>query len=82
MSGASPYHPGLGYKSDMAPGTKRPPAQAAAGERPAVDVTLIDAMLQMSPVERLRQNDRMAAVAMKLKEAFARKTAEWPSRKS
>jgi hypothetical protein len=41
-------------------------------ERPLVDGSLIDEMLRLSPVERLRQNDRMAALAAKLTEAFAR----------
>jgi hypothetical protein len=39
-------------------------------DRPAVDVTLIDEMLRLTPTERLRQNDRMAALAAKLREAF------------
>jgi hypothetical protein len=41
-------------------------------ERPLVDGSLIDEMLRLSPVERLRQNDRMATLAAKLTEAFAR----------
>jgi hypothetical protein len=32
-----------------------------------VDVSLIDEMLRMSPSERLRQNDRMAALTAKLR---------------
>jgi hypothetical protein len=44
-----------------------------AGDVPSheVDVTLIDEMLRMSPTERLRQNDRMAALALVLQQAFA-----------
>jgi hypothetical protein len=37
-----------------------------------VDGSLIDEMLQLSPAERLRLNDRMATLATKLQEAFAR----------
>ncbi|HEY2900791.1 MAG TPA: hypothetical protein VGL59_09465 [Polyangia bacterium] len=36
----------------------------------AIDVTLIDEMLRLSPLERLRQNDRIAALAARLREAF------------
>ena len=43
----------------------------------AVDVGLIDEMLRMSPLERLRQNDRMAALATKLREAFLAREREW-----
>jgi len=45
-----------------------------------VDVGLIDEMLRMSPSERLRQNDRMAALADKLREAFLAKEREWKAR--
>ena len=48
----------------------------------AVDVGLIDEMLRMSPSERLRQNDRMAALAAKLREAFAAREREWKARTS
>jgi len=45
-----------------------------------VDVGLIDEMLRMSPAERLRQNDRMAALAAKLREAFLAREREWKAR--
>lgn len=38
----------------------------------SVDDTLIDEMLRLTPVERLRQNDRAATTATKLREAFER----------
>jgi hypothetical protein len=37
----------------------------------AVDVTLIDSTLALSPSERLRQNDRMLVMILKLRDAFA-----------
>jgi len=36
-----------------------------------VDVTLIEEMLRLSPGDRLRQNDRTAALAVRLRDAFA-----------
>jgi hypothetical protein len=45
-----------------------------------VDLTLIDEMLRMTPAERLRQNDRMAALATRLREAFEGAKAPWPNR--
>jgi hypothetical protein len=42
-------------------------------------VTLIDEMLRMTPAERLRQNDRMAGLASRLREAFENGTS-WPNR--
>jgi hypothetical protein len=48
------------------PRDEREPAQGG------VDASLIDEMLRLSPAERLRLNDRMAALATKLQEAFAR----------
>ncbi len=47
---------------------------------PVVDVGLIDEMLRMPPLERLRQNDRMAALAAKLREAFLAREREWKAR--
>jgi len=61
-------------ESDQPPGD----AEAAA----AVDIGLIDEMLRMSPSERLRQNDRMAALAARLREAFATREREWKARTS
>ena len=40
-----------------------------------VDVSLIDEMLRLSPLERLRHNDRMRETVVRLREAFARITA-------
>jgi hypothetical protein len=45
-------------------------------ERPWVDVTLIDAMLQLSPEERLRQNDRMVRTVKELRDGFAARRAD------
>jgi hypothetical protein len=42
----------------------------------AVDASLIDEMLKLSPIERLRLNDRMAALASKLQEAFSGRRAD------
>ena len=38
---------------------------------PGVDVTLIDAMLALSPEERLRENDRMVRTIEELRHGFA-----------
>ncbi len=46
----------------------------------AVDVSLIDEMLRLTPAERLRQNDRVASLAVRLREAFGVRDAEWPNR--
>src|SRR4051794_32428224 len=43
---------------------------------------LIEATLRMSPPERLRQNDRMAALAVKLSEAFVARETAWKIRGS
>jgi hypothetical protein len=48
----------------------------------AVDTSLIDEMLRLSPAERLRQNDRMAALAMKLRAAFSGRQEEWSNRET
>lgn len=47
-----------------------------------VDVGLIDEMLRMLPSERLRQNDRMAALAVRLREAFVAREGDWKTRDS
>jgi hypothetical protein len=57
------------------------PAQPAT-EPVAVDASLIDEMLRLSPVERLRQNDRAASLALKLRAAFAARQQEWSNRKT
>lgn len=41
--------------------------------RPLVDGTLIDAMLELSPEERLRQNDRMIRTIQEVRDGFAAK---------
>jgi hypothetical protein len=48
-------------------------------ETPAVDVSLIDEMLRLTPAERLRQNDRVALLAVRLREAFAVRDAACPN---
>jgi hypothetical protein len=42
----------------------------------AVDASLIDAMLALSPEERLRHNDRMLRTIELLRQGLAEKTAE------
>jgi hypothetical protein len=60
----------------MAPeGTTVP--DAAEGE--AVDASLVDAMLRLTPEERLRQNDRMLRTIKDLRDAFAAARADDPS---
>jgi hypothetical protein len=55
--------------------------QGSEVESSSVDVTLIDEMLRLSPIERLRQNDRVANLAVKLKAAFeSAGAARWPTR--
>ena len=58
----------------------QPPGDAETAG--AVDVGLIDEMLRLPPSERLRQNDRMAALAAKLRQAFLAKEREWKARTS
>lgn len=45
--------------------------QSPEMDRPFVDVTLIDAMLALTPEERLRQNDRMVRTIQELRNGFA-----------
>jgi hypothetical protein len=54
--------------------------QGSEVESCSVDVTLIDEMLRLSPIERLRQNDRVASLAAKLRAAFDSSAARWPTR--
>jgi hypothetical protein len=53
----------------------RVPPRAAVpdpGEEPVdVDVTLVDAMLALTPAERLRANDRMVRTVEELRHGFA-----------
>jgi hypothetical protein len=58
------------------------PDEAEADVAVDADVGLIDEMLRMSPSDRLRQNDRMAALAAKLRGAFLAKEREWKARTS
>jgi hypothetical protein len=51
-------------------------------EQVDVDISLIDASLRMTPIQRLRQNDRMATTIAKLRDAFERRDREWKSRES
>jgi hypothetical protein len=55
-----------------------PPVNVVEEDTPGVDLTLIDEMLRLSPEQRLRQNDRMAALAVALQEAFAAGANGWP----
>jgi hypothetical protein len=43
---------------------------------PSVDLTLVDAVLRMSPEERLEHNDRMATLAEELRAGLAATTEE------
>ena len=54
--------------------------QGSEAESTSVDITLIDEMLRLSPIERLRQNDRVANLAANLKAAFDSGAARWPTR--
>ena len=49
-----------------------PAAAPDSGDDPVVvDLTLIDAMLALSPAERLRANDRMVRTVEELRHGFA-----------
>lgn len=48
----------------------KPDADTGA-ERPLVDATLVDAMLALTPEERLRQNDRLLRTIQELEDGFA-----------
>lgn len=56
----------------MEPSTEERPTVLAM-----VDKSLIDEMLRLSPAERLRQNDRRASLAVKLRAAFSRRECPW-----
>ena len=51
-------------------------------EAGASDVTLIDAMLPLSPEERLRKNDQMVRTIEELRHGFAVVRARDPARKA
>lgn len=48
-----------------------PPDLAPLRASSAADPTLLDELARMTPEERLRWNDRMAATVMELRHAFA-----------
>ena len=47
-----------------------------------VDLTLIDAFLEMSPEERLLQNDRMLQTIQELRDGFSARRADDPPREA
>ncbi|MDB4954598.1 MAG: hypothetical protein JWO36_2167 [Myxococcales bacterium] len=49
----------------------RPCYDDHVSERIDIDVTLIDAMLALTPEERLRQNDRTLAMIQELRDGIA-----------
>jgi hypothetical protein len=57
-------------------GTKEPTGDVDSG---AVDVSLIDAMLALTPEQRLRQNDRMLKTIQELNDGFAARRARDPA---
>jgi hypothetical protein len=58
-----------------------PPVEGDTETMP-VDTSLIDEMLRLSPAERLRQNDRMAALAAKLRAGFSARSEQWLNRQT
>ncbi|HQR29148.1 MAG TPA: hypothetical protein PLL32_01985 [Anaeromyxobacteraceae bacterium] len=58
------------------PPVPEPPPDPDAIE---VDVTLVDAMLALTPEERLRQNDRMIRTIEELRNGFAAARARDPA---
>ena len=55
---------------------KEPTGEVDSG---ALDVSLIDAMLALTPEQRLRQNDRMLRTIQELSDGFAARRADDPS---
>jgi hypothetical protein len=47
-----------------------------------VETSLVDAMLRLTPEERLRQNDRMLRTVKDLRDAFATRRADDASREA
>jgi hypothetical protein len=47
-----------------------------------VDTSLVDAMLRLTPEERLRQNDRMLRTIRELRDAFATRRADDAAREA
>ena len=57
-------------------GSKEPTGEVDSG---ALDVSLIDAMLALTPEQRLRQNDRMLRTIQELNDGFAVRRADDPA---
>ena len=57
-------------------GSKEPTREVDSG---ALDVSLIDAMLALTPEQRLRQNDRMLTTIQELNDGFAARRADDPA---
>lgn len=57
-------------------------AAEVVDERPVVDATLVDAMLGLTPEERLRQNDRLLRTIRELQDGFAARRADDPAIKA
>ncbi len=52
------------------------PSPSDEGQAPPVDESLIDAMLALSPEERLRQNDRMIRTILQLRQGLTKKAPD------
>jgi hypothetical protein len=74
------HDPGHRFRITMSDGQAQQERDEA--ESSGVDVTLIEEMLRLSPAERLRQNDRVAAMAVKLRAGFDARRAKWLSRET
>jgi hypothetical protein len=59
-----------------------PHVPRAAEDDVTCDVTLVDAMLALTPEERLRENDRMVRTIEELRNGFAAVRARDPARKA
>lgn len=57
-------------------GSKEPTGEVDSG---TLDVSLIDAMLALTPEQRLRQNDRMLRTIQELNDGFAARRADDPA---
>jgi hypothetical protein len=55
------------------PGSEDPGAPEPVYDENGVDLTLIDALLRMEPIERLLLNDRAVNAVLELRDAFAAK---------
>lgn len=55
------------------PGSEAQEAPARTHDENGVDITLIDELLRMEPIERLRLNDRAVNAVLELRDAFAAK---------